>query len=115
MEVVSIDPFTGANQSSDAYWLCIKAAYNERRLLDPYFKDCYHECNDSTMSHCWHIIQHACNKWHGVVKEVHRVHVSGTNFEDQVSELAVSIVHHSLVFTAGHLSWPIVCCIAVVL
>jgi hypothetical protein len=37
---VSIDPFTGVNQSSDAYWLRVKAAYDERRLLDPYFKDC---------------------------------------------------------------------------
>jgi hypothetical protein len=70
--------------------------------LDPYFKDCCHERNDSAMSHRWHIMQHACNKWYGVVEEVRRVHVSGTNFEDQVSELAVSIVHRSLVFTAGH-------------
>jgi hypothetical protein len=100
--VAIFDPFTGANQSSDAYWLRVKAAYDERRLLDPYFKDCCHERNDSAMSHRWHIMQHACNKWHGVVEEVRRVHVSGTNFEDQVSELAVSIVHRSLVFTAGH-------------
>jgi hypothetical protein len=97
---VSIDPFTGANQSSDAYWLHVKAAYDERRLLDPYFKDYCHERNDSAMSHRWHIIQHAWNKWHGVVEEVRRVHC--TNFEDQVSELAVSIGHRSLVFTAGH-------------
>jgi hypothetical protein len=48
---VSIDPFTGVNQSSDAYWLRVKAAYDERRFLDPYFKDCYHERNNSTMSH----------------------------------------------------------------
>jgi hypothetical protein len=99
---VCIDPFTGANQSSDAYWLRVKAAYDERRLLDPYFKNCCHERNDSAMSHRWHIMQHACNKWHGVVEEVRRVHVSDINFEDQVSELAMSIVHRSLVFTAGH-------------
>uniref|UniRef100_A0ACD5UJP4 Uncharacterized protein n=1 Tax=Avena sativa TaxID=4498 RepID=A0ACD5UJP4_AVESA len=81
---VSIDPFTGANQSSEAYWLRVKAAYDERRHLDPYFKDLYHDRNDSGISHRWHMIQHACNKWHGVVEEVRRVHVSGTNFEDQM-------------------------------
>lgn len=81
---VSIDPFTGANQSFEAYWLRIKAAFDERRLLDPYFKDCCTDRNDSAMSHRWHIIQQACNKWHGVVEEVRRVHVSGTNFEDQM-------------------------------
>jgi hypothetical protein len=72
-KTVSINPFTGTNQNAEFYWKRVKVAFDERRLLDPYFK-----------SHRWHMIQHAFNKWHGFVEEVHRVHVSGTNFDDQV-------------------------------
>jgi hypothetical protein len=66
----------------------VKAAFDEWRL----FKKLHHYRNDSAMSHHWHIIQHTCNKWHDVVEEVCRVHVSGTNFVDQVRKL-VFIVH----------------------
>ena len=81
---MSIDPFTGANQNAESYWKRVKAAFDERRLLDPYFKALTADRNVSAMSHHWHMIQHACNKWHDVVEEVRRVHVSGTNFDDQV-------------------------------
>ena len=81
---MSIDPFTGANQSAESYWKRVKAAFDEHRLLDPYFKALTTDRNVSAMSHHWHMIQHTCNKWHDVVEEVRRVHVSGTNFDDQV-------------------------------
>jgi hypothetical protein len=83
-KTVSIDPFTGANQNNDTYWKRVKAAYEERRQMDPYFQGLDKERNDSAMSHRWAVIQHACNKWHDVQEEVRRVHVSGTNAEDQV-------------------------------
>ncbi|KAK1631671.1 hypothetical protein QYE76_005986 [Lolium multiflorum] len=77
------DPFTSANQNVESYWKRVKAVFDERRLLDPYFKALTADRNVSAMSHRWHMIQHACNKWHVVVEEVLRVHISGTNFADQ--------------------------------
>jgi hypothetical protein len=59
--------------------------FDDRRLLDPYFKALHHDRNEPAMSHHWHMIQHDCNKWHIIVKEVHRVHVSCTNFDNEVS------------------------------
>jgi hypothetical protein len=58
---VSIDPFTETNQNSDCYWKRVKARFDERRLLDPYFKALHHDRNDSAMSHHWNMIQHICN------------------------------------------------------
>jgi hypothetical protein len=88
-----LDVSTGANQNAESYWKRVKAAFDECRLLDPYFKAMTTDRNVSAISHRWHMIQHACNKWYEVVEEVHRVHVSGTNFEDQVlSPLSPCIV-----------------------
>jgi hypothetical protein len=87
-KTVSIDPFTGANQNSECYWKMVKAAFDERGLLDPHFNILRHDRNESGMSRCWAMIQHACNKWHDIL----HVHVSSTNFDDQISKLA-SILH----------------------
>jgi hypothetical protein len=95
-KTVSIDPFTGANQNAESYWKRVKAAFDERRLLDPYFKALTVDRNVSAMSHRWHMIQHACNKWHDTVEEVPRVHICGTNFEDQVQSMlppCIALVH----------------------
>jgi hypothetical protein len=59
---MSIDPFTSANQNAEFYRKKVKVAFDEHPLLDPYFKELTTDCNVSTMSHHWHMIQHACNK-----------------------------------------------------
>jgi len=84
-KVVRIDPFIGANQNCETYWRRVKVAYDERRQLDPDFKSLRNERGDSGMSHRWGIIQHACNKWHGIQEEIRRHPESGTNVGDQVS------------------------------
>ena len=38
-KVVCLDPTTGANQSLETYWARIKAEFDKRKLVDPYFKD----------------------------------------------------------------------------
>jgi hypothetical protein len=55
-KTVSIDPFTGANQNAESYWKRVKAAFDERRLLDPYFNTLTTDRNISAMSHRWHMI-----------------------------------------------------------
>jgi hypothetical protein len=50
-KTVSIDPFTGANQNTESYWKSVKAAFDERQLLDPYFKAPTNDRNVSAMSH----------------------------------------------------------------
>ena len=40
-KVVCLDPITGTNQSVDTYWERIKAEFDERNLVDPYFKGVY--------------------------------------------------------------------------
>jgi hypothetical protein len=84
-KMVIIDPFTGTNKNLECYWKRVKEAFDERWLLDPYFKNLRHGRNDSGISHRWAMIQHAWNKWHSVVEEVRRVHISCTNFDDQVN------------------------------
>jgi hypothetical protein len=69
-KTVSIDPISGANQNSDTYWERVKVAFDERKLMDSAFNKIHMDCNPSGMSHCWGIIQQACNEWHGIQQEV---------------------------------------------
>ena len=85
-KVVSLDPFTSANQSAESYWLRVKGAYDERRNIDREFAVCVHDRNPSAMSHRWAMVQHACNKWLGIQEKIRRKPESGTNINDQVRE-----------------------------
>ncbi|KAK1642354.1 hypothetical protein QYE76_060159 [Lolium multiflorum] len=78
---VSMDGITGANQSSDTYWLRVKAAFDERKLVDPYFNRTIMNRGDKAMATHWGIIHTACSKWHDIQEELRKTPVSGEDFE----------------------------------
>nr|XP_045086279.1 uncharacterized protein LOC109751380 [Aegilops tauschii subsp. strangulata] len=82
-KVVCLDPTTSTNQSIETYWDRIKAEFDERKLVDPYFKGVYMQRGSKAMANHWGRIQGACNKWHGVVEEVAARPESGASVEDQ--------------------------------
>nr|XP_051208245.1 uncharacterized protein LOC127325216 [Lolium perenne] len=65
---VSTNGIIGANQSFDTYWLRVRQAYEERKLVDPYFNKTNMNVyrGDKAMATHWGIMQTACNKWHGI-------------------------------------------------
>ncbi|KAK1619620.1 hypothetical protein QYE76_025137 [Lolium multiflorum] len=69
---VSMNGINGANQSFDTYWLRVKQAYEERKLVDPYFNKTNMNVyrGDKAMATHWGIMQTACNKWHGIQEEI---------------------------------------------
>ena len=69
-KMVSLDPITGSNQNSDTYWKRIKAAFDERKMVDHKFKDVYMEHSVKAMSNHWAAVQTACNQWHDIQEEV---------------------------------------------
>ncbi|XBI26317.1 hypothetical protein VPH35_051063 [Triticum aestivum] len=83
-KVVCLDPTTGANQSLETYWDHIKAEFDERKLVDPYFKGVYMQRGAKAMANHWGRIQLACNKWHRIVEEVAACPESGASVEDQL-------------------------------
>jgi hypothetical protein len=89
--VVSINPITGSNQNFDTYWARVKCAFDERKLVDPEFNTMHMDRNESGMSHRWGIIQHACNKFHGVVEEIRKRTDSGKNVTDLVSSSSFNL------------------------
>ena len=40
-KMVSLEPITGSNQSGDTYWNRVKAAFDERKMVDPKFNTTY--------------------------------------------------------------------------
>ncbi|XBH56632.1 hypothetical protein VPH35_078415 [Triticum aestivum] len=83
-KVICLDPTTDTNQSIETYWEHIKAEFDERKLVDPYFKGVYMQRGAKAMANHWGLIQAACNKWHGVVEEVAAHSESGANVEYQL-------------------------------
>ncbi|KAK1573215.1 hypothetical protein QYE76_017685 [Lolium multiflorum] len=83
---VSMNGIIGANQSFDTYWLRVKQAYEERKLVDPYFKKTNMNVyrGDKAMATHWGIMQTACSKWHGVQEEIAKVPISGHDLEQKV-------------------------------
>ena len=81
---VSMNGITGANQSFDTYWLRVKQAFDERKLVDPYFSKTNMNRGDKAMATHWGIIQTACNKWHGIQEEIEERPMSGHDLEQQV-------------------------------
>nr|XP_045089301.1 uncharacterized protein LOC109734644 [Aegilops tauschii subsp. strangulata] len=56
-KVVCLDPTTGTNQSIETYWERIKAEFDERKLVDPYFKGVYMQRGSKAMVNHWGRIQ----------------------------------------------------------
>ncbi len=52
-KVVCLDPTTGTNQSIETYWERIKAEFDERKLVDPYFKGVYMQRGSKAMANHW--------------------------------------------------------------
>ena len=84
-KVVCLDPVTGTNQNIETYWAYIKAEFDKRKLVDPYFKGVHMKRGSKAMANHCGLIQTACNKWHGIVEEVAARPESRTSVEDQVS------------------------------
>jgi len=83
-KMVSMDPITSSNQSGDTYWIRIKAAFDERKMVDPKFNTTYMDRGAKAMANHWAAIQTACNKWHGVQEEVNARPESGASADQKV-------------------------------
>jgi hypothetical protein len=62
---VSIDPHTGANQNSGAYWGRIKKEFDERKLVDKDYKVMKMNRSQKAMGTRWRIIKKAVSLFHG--------------------------------------------------
>jgi hypothetical protein len=61
-KTVSMNSITGANQNFDTYWQRVKTAFDERKLVDPYFNKTVMVHGEKAMATHWGIMQAACNK-----------------------------------------------------
>lgn len=83
-KTVSIDGVTGANQSYETYWKRVKVAFDERKLVDPYFNKMVMVRGEKAMGTHWGIMAAACSKWHGIQEEIDARPESGADFEQKV-------------------------------
>jgi hypothetical protein len=97
-KMVSIEHIFGANQNSDTYWARVQVAFDERKLHGQDFNKVHMDRNESRMSHCLGIIQTACNKWHGIQKDIMDRQESDTNIGDQVSNTLLLAGWHYALF-----------------
>ncbi|KAK1680988.1 hypothetical protein QYE76_041836 [Lolium multiflorum] len=72
-KTVSIDPFTGSNQNAESYWKRVKAAFDERWLLDPYFKALTTDRNVSPLAHDAAHLQQVARHCGGDARHDHRL------------------------------------------
>jgi hypothetical protein len=61
-KTVSMNGITGANQNFDTYWQWVKTAFDERKLVDPYFNKTVMVRGEKAMATHWGIMQATCNK-----------------------------------------------------
>jgi hypothetical protein len=90
-KTVSMNVITGANQNFDTYWQRVKMAFDERKIVDPYFNKTVMVHGEKVMATHWGIMQAACSRWHGIQEEIADRPVSGADFEAKVCLLAVSV------------------------
>jgi hypothetical protein len=90
-KTVSMNGITGTNQNFDTYWQRVKTAFDERKIVDPYFNKKVMVRGEKAMATHWGIMQAACNKWHGIQEEIADHPVSGADFETKVCLLAFSV------------------------
>ena len=69
-KTVSMNGITGANQNYETYWQRVKLAFDERKIIDPYFNKTVMIRDDKAMGTHWGIIQTVCSKWHGIQEEI---------------------------------------------
>jgi hypothetical protein len=96
-----MNDITGANQNFDTYWQRVKMAFNEHKIVHPYFNKTAMVRGEKAMAMHWGIMQAACSRWHGIQEEIADHLVRGTNFECKVCLLAVSVDHGSSSCDAG--------------
>jgi hypothetical protein len=53
---------TGANQNFDTYWQRVKLAFDERKIVDPYFNKTVMIRGGKAMATHWGIMQAACSR-----------------------------------------------------
>jgi hypothetical protein len=82
---------TGANQNFDTYWQRVKIAFDEHKIVDPYFNKTVMVRGEKAMATHWGIMQAACSRWHDIQEEIADRLVSGADFECKVCLLAVSV------------------------
>jgi hypothetical protein len=90
-KTVSMNGITGANQNYDTYWQRVKLAFDERKIVDPYFNKTVMIHGEKAMGTHWGIMQAACSRWHGIQEEIEARPVSGADFEVKVCSLAVFV------------------------
>jgi hypothetical protein len=90
-KTVSMNGVTGANQNFDTYLQWVKTAFDEHKLVDPYFNKTVMVRGEKAMATHWRIMQAACNKWHDIQEEIADRPISGANFETKVCLLTFSV------------------------
>ena len=76
---VSIDPVTGANQPSGAYWGRIKMEFDERKLVDKEYKVVKMNRSQKAMGTRWRIIKKQVSLFHGYHANLEARPDSGTD------------------------------------
>jgi hypothetical protein len=61
-KIVSTNGIIDANQNYETYWQRVKLAFDERKIVDPYFNKTVMICGDKAMGTHWGIMQAACRK-----------------------------------------------------
>jgi hypothetical protein len=97
-KTVSMNDITGANQNYDTYWKRVKLAFDERKIIDPYFNKTVMIRGEKAMCMHWGIMQATCSRWHGIQEEIEARPVNGADFEAKVCSLIVSINPGSPIF-----------------
>ncbi|KAK1610723.1 hypothetical protein QYE76_034396 [Lolium multiflorum] len=59
-------------------------AFDERKIIDPFFNKTVMICGDKAMGTHWGIMQAACSKWHDIHEEIDARPVSGADFEQKM-------------------------------
>jgi hypothetical protein len=90
-KTISMNGITGTNQNYDKYWHRVKLAFDECKIVDPYFNKMVMIRAEKAMDMHWGIMQAACSKWHDIQEEIEARPVSDANFEAKVCSLAVSV------------------------
>jgi hypothetical protein len=90
-KTVSMNGITGANQNFDTYWQRVKTAFDERKIIGPYFNKTVMVRGEKAMATHWGIMQAACNKWYDIQEEIVDRPVSSADFETKVCLLAFEV------------------------